>query len=286
MDDKDKIFQKWKKLQEIIIKEKLLTDALFQSKNNDYADIKKLILDLSETKFKMRQIWTKSNSNTDCNITKENTIINEENNEEIEYLNEHNELFVKIKKFLFFLNKNIDYILSLIFSISEGKNDNKELEINSFIELLLNNFYEEFPLKKGVNIKIIIIIYKLFEREISKMDYAFLDGFIDSNYFMDKFINLFLQKDEFIKYLNKILNPIVASLEKEIEEKSIANLSLVEIKNNINNNNIEFNIKRDNSISKIKKNLKENNLNIEEIDKSELIYRANFLHLEKSRTIF
>ncbi len=254
MDDKDKIFQKWKKLQEIIIKEKLLTDAWFQSKNNDYADIKKLILDLSAIKFKMRQIWTKSNINTDSNINKENNIINEENNEEIEYLNEDNELFVKIKNFLFFLNKNIDYILALIFSISEEKNDNKELEINSFIELLLNNFYEEFPLKKGVNLKIIIIIYKLFEREISKMDYAFLDGFIDSNYFMDKFINLFLQKDEFIKYLNKILNPIVASLEKEIEEKSIANLSLVEIKNNINNNNnIEFN---------------------------------NFLHLEKSRTIF
>ena len=270
MDDKDKIFEKWKKLQEIILQEKLLTDALFRSKNMDYADIKKLILDLSEIKYKIRKIMFKINSNTVCNNTKINDRINEDDYETIEYLNEDNELFIKIKKFLFFMHKNIDYILTLLFSISEEKNDNKEIEIDSLIELLLNNFYEEYPLKKGINIKIIIIIYKLFEKEISKMDYINLDGFINSNYVLNKFINLFLLKDEFIIYLNKMLSPIIDSVEKEIEKKDIVNLSLTKIKNNINNN-INFNIKN-NSIFKIKKNLKENNLNIEDIDRTELIY--------------
>ena len=80
MDDKDKIFQKWKHLQNIILQEKLLIDALFKGKNNNYVDIKKLICDLSETKYKMNQIMFPKKRNNNI----ENIISKEKNNEIIE----------------------------------------------------------------------------------------------------------------------------------------------------------------------------------------------------------
>jgi hypothetical protein len=52
----DAIVEKWKKLQEIILEEKTLIDVLFNYKSNDYTDIKKLIIDYSETKLKLRKI--------------------------------------------------------------------------------------------------------------------------------------------------------------------------------------------------------------------------------------
>ena len=235
MDDKDKIVQKWKKLQEIILNEKFLTDALFKSKNNDYNDIKKLIWDLSDTKNKLRQTLFRNNNKNNNN--ENDVIISEEYEEKNIFLSEDDELNKEIKSFLFFLRKNIDYILAIISIIYEENDDTKELEINSFIELLLNNFYDEFPIKKKINKNIMIIIYKFFEKEICKMDYAMSDSFINSNIFFDKFLNSFLIKEEFLFYLEKILNPLVSLIEKEIEEKSFIDFSLIEIKNKINNLN-------------------------------------------------
>ena len=270
MDDKDKIFQKWKHLQNIILQEKLLIDALFKGKNNNYVDIKKLIYDLSETKYKINQIMFRKKRNNNF----ENSISKEKNNEiieSIEYLSEENELYKDIKNLLFFLRKNIDYVLKIIKKLYETKRINDDAELYSFIQFLLNNFYGGFPMKKSINKNLMVIIYKLFEYEICNMDYAISDSFINSNYLFDKFLEIFLLKDENIKYLETILNTLVCTIEKEIEDKTSVNLSLIEIKNNIINKNI-YNIKENESISRFKRSLSENNLNIEEIDKTELIY--------------
>ena len=200
MDDKDKIFQKWKQLQNIILQEKLLIDALFKGKNNNYVDIKKLIYDLSETKYKINQIMFRKKRN---NIF-ENSISKEKNNEiieSIEYLSEENELYKDIKNLLFFLRKNIDYVLKIIKKLYETKRTNDDAELYSFIQFLLNNFYGGFPMKKSINKNLMVIIYKLFENEICNMDYAISDSFINSNYLFDKFLEIFLLKDEHIKYL-------------------------------------------------------------------------------------
>ena len=119
MDDKDKIVQKWKKLQEIILNEKFLTDALFKSKNNDYNDIKKLIWDLSDTKNKLRQTLFRNNNKNNNN--ENDVIISEEYEEKNIFLSEDDELNKEIKSFLFFLRKNIDYILAIISIIYEEK---------------------------------------------------------------------------------------------------------------------------------------------------------------------
>ena len=257
---KVKIFLKWKNLREMILKEKILIDVLFKNKNNDNDNIKKLICDLEEIKLKIRKINNK---------TKNSEVDNNNNYEEkIEYLSQNNLLNKEIENFLFFLRSNIDYILTLIFSINNEDKENHE--INSLIELITNNLYNGFPKEKSKNKQLMIILYKLLEKEICKMNYALSDDFIKSNYFLDKFLDVFLSKNEFIKYLDKILTSLLDSIDKEIEEKNICNLSLIEIKNNINISNNE-------QYSKRRKSLKENNINsnfpdMKNIYKNELIY--------------
>ena len=142
---------------------------------------------------------------------------------------------------------------------------------------MLYNFYDEFPIKeKSKNKQIMLIIYKLLENEIYKMDFAISDTIITSNYILDRILSGFLYKNDFLKYLEKILNPLVNSIEKEVEEKNIVNLSLIEIQNNIISK-INPNDNDRDKIFKKRKSIKENKINyeipsIEEIDKTELIY--------------
>ena len=260
-DGKDKIFLNWKNLQEMILKENILIDVLFNNKNKEHDNIKKLICGLEEIKLKIRKINNKTkNSEIDNTINYE---------EKIEYLSQDNELNKDVEKFLFFLRSNIDYILALIFSINNEDKEKEKNNINSFIELITNNFYNGFPKEKCKNKQLMIILYKLLENEICKMDCAISDDFIKSNFFLDKFLDEFLSKNEFIKYLEKILTPLLNSIDKEIEEKNISNLSLIEIKNNININN-------DEQYSKRRKSVKENIINVfpdmKNINKNELIY--------------
>ena len=271
MDEKNK---KWKDLQKIILEEKYLLDALFKSRNNDYADIKTLITDISEVKLKIRQLRNKND--------------NDKNNNDIEYdekilfLNDDNKLNKDIKKFIFFLRNNIDYILELIKLINNEQIEKDEIEINSFIELILDNLYNKFPEENSKKKHLMIIIYKLLEDEISKMDCAISDGFISSNYILDKLLKEYLFKKEPIKYLEKLLSQLVNSIEKENEERNILSLSLIEIQNNINNKFISNNQENDINLKK-SKNLIVNNTgntsillnnlpNIMEVNKTDLIY--------------
>ena len=264
MYEKNKKFEKWKKLQKIILEEKYLLDALSENRNNDYSDIKKIISDISEVKLKIRQL---KNSNED---NKNNNEI--EYDEKIEFLNDDKKVNIGIKNFLFFMRNNIDYILELIYLINNEKNEKGDIEINSFIEFILDNLYNKFPQENCKNYHLILIIYKLLEYEISKMDCAISDDFICSNYLLDKLLKGYLMKKEPLKYLEKVLNPLVNSIEEENEERKILSLSLIEIKNDINSKTI-YNTKENDINSKIRKNMKENNFpNIKEFDKSELIY--------------
>ena len=268
MDEKNK---KWKELQNIIFQEKYLLDALFKSRNNDYADIKTLITDISEVKLKIRQLRNKNDNDKNGNDI--------EYDEKIEFLNDDNKLNKDIKKFLFFMRNNIDYISELIRLINNEQIEKDKIEINSFIELILDNLYNKFPEENSKNNHLMVIIYKLLEDEISKMDCAISDDFISSNYFLDKLLKEYLLKKEPIKYLEKLLCPLVNSIEKENEERNILSLSLIEIQNDINNKFIsniqenDINLKRAKSLKVNTTSILFNNLpNIKEVNKTELIY--------------
>ena len=268
MDEKNK---KWKGLQNIILQEKYLLDALFKSRNNDYADIKTLIIDISEVKLKTRQLRNKND------IDKNGDDI--EYDEKIEFLNDDNKLNKDIIKFLFFMRNNIDYISELIKLINNEQIEKDKIEVDSLIELILDNLYNKFPEENSKNNHLMIIIYKLLEDEISKMDCAISDDFISSNYFLDKLLKEYLLKKEPIKYLEKLLCPLVNSIEKENEERNILSLSLIEIQNDINNKFIsniqenDINLKRAKSLKVNTTSILFNNLpNIKEVNKTELIY--------------
>ena len=221
----DIIIKKWKNLQEIIFKEKSLIDALFSYKNNDYAEIKKLIINHAEIKLKLRQM------NYNNKIKSKEKALNIEPKIE-QFNNESKNLSEKIQNFFFFLRKNIDYMLKLVLSINEN-ND----KTDSLVELICNQFYKDLP-SNNKHRQLMIIIYILLEKEICDMDYAGTDNFLNSNLFLTKILSCFCKKDEFTKYLRIILNPLFSSIEKEIEEKDILNLSLFEINNYINNKNM------------------------------------------------
>ena len=268
MDEKNK---KWKGLQNIILEEKYLLDALFKSRNNDYADIKTLITDISEVKLKIRQLRNKNDNDKNGNDI--------EYDEKIEFLNDDNKLNKDIKKFLFFMRNNIDYISELIKLINNEQIEKDKIEVDSLIELILDNLYNKFPEENSKNNHLMIIIYKLLEDEISKMDCAISDDFISSNYFLDKLLKEYLLKKEPIKYLEKLLCPLVNSIEKENEERNILSLSLIEIQNDINNKFIsniqenDINLKRAKSLKVNTTSILFNNLpNIKEVNKTELIY--------------
>ena len=268
MDEKNK---KWKELQSIILQEKYLLDALFKSRNNDYADIKTLITDISEVKLKIRQLRNKNDNDKNGNDI--------EYDENIEFLNGDNKLNKDIKKFLFFMRNNIDYISELIKLINNEQIEKDKIEVDSLIELILDNLYNKFPEENSKNNHLMIIIYKLLEDEISKMDFAISDDFISSNYFLDKLLKEYLLKKEPIKYLEKLLCPLVNSIEKENEERNILSLSLIEIQNDINNKFIsniqenDINLKRAKSLKVNTTSILFNNLpNIKEVNKTELIY--------------
>ena len=268
MDEKNK---KWKELQNIILEEKYLLDALFKSRNNDYADIKTLITDISEVKLKIRQLRNKNDNDKNGNDI--------EYDEKIEFLNDDNKLNKDIIKFLFFMRNNIDYISELIKLINNEQIEKDKIEVDSLIELILDNLYNKFPEENSKNNHLMVIIYKLLEDEISKMDCAISDDFISSNYFLDKLLKEYLLKKEPIKYLEKLLCPLVNSIEKENEERNILSLSLIEIQNDINNKFIsniqenDINLKRAKSLKVNTTSILFNNLpNIKEVNKTELIY--------------
>jgi hypothetical protein len=229
----DAIIEKWKKLQEIILEEKTLIDVLFNYKSNDYTDIKKLIIDYSETKLKLRKI---NDENQKKRKKKEKKLqiepkINDFNNS-------HISIYKKIEKLLFFLRENIDYIIKIILSINDINDINDEPKIESLVDLIVNHFYDNLPPKNIKHRQIMIIIYMLLEHEICQMDCAMHDNFLNQNIFLDKLLNSFCKKEEFTKYLSKLLNPLVLSIEKEVEKSDIMNLSLLEINEFINKNNI------------------------------------------------
>ena len=152
----------------------------------------------------------------------------------------------QIQKFLFFLRKNIDYIIKLVLLIEE----NEEYKIDSFIEFISNQFYDDLPQKNKKHKHLMLIIYVLLEKEICEMDYALVDNFLSSNYFLEKLLFSFCKKEEFTKYLWRIINPLISSIEKRTEDDDNLNLSLFEIKDYINEKNNKDKINNSNNIDK------------------------------------
>jgi len=134
--------------------------------------------------------------------------------------------FEAVKNLLFLLRDNYDYIIKLI-SLIEYTDEKEQIE--SLVELLCNQFYDNILIPNPEQEELLILIYKLLEEEITPMNSASIDEFMHDSTFLGKFISSFMKKQELNVFLSILLNPIIASIENE--DDGCLDMSLFSIQN-------------------------------------------------------
>ena len=61
--------------------------------------------------------------------------------------------------------------------------------------------------------ELLILIYKLLEEEITPMNSASIDEFLNDTSFIGKFISSYMNKRELKVFLTMLLNPLILSIE-------------------------------------------------------------------------
>ena len=263
----DSILQKWSKLQKIIKERIILKDSILKQQEIDFYRIKEHFINYYTIKLKIRQTYEEIDSLKDST----------KNFKKIFFKKNAEEIFLKslepIKEFLFSLRNNYDYVIKIIESIGleiQEKKDNN-LQINSIIELFCNQFYDNILIPNPEQEELLILIYKLIEKDISDMKAMTIDIFLNENTFFGKFINHLMRKPELKIFLSRLLSPIILSIEYEKDEINTSIFSLD------NNRNIS------NKIKNLENNYKNvNNFLFNEISKTSVKFK-NFLELEEQK---
>ena len=158
-----------------------------------------------------------------------------------------------IKNLMFILRNNYDYITKLVSLIDETD----EVEnIDSLVELFCNQFYDNILIPNPEQEELLILIYKLLEEEITPMNSASIDEFLNDTSFIGKFISSYMNKRELKVFLTMLLNPLILSIENsglECMDMSLNNINNEIIKKNINKNNDNLEISLNSLLEKIPK---------------------------------
>ena len=265
----DSILQKWSKLQKIIKERVILKDSILKQKEIDFNQLKEHFFEYYNIKLKIRQTYEEIDTLKD-NKKKYKYIFFKKNAEEI---------FLKslepIKDLFFTLRNNYDYIMKIIESIDleiEEKKDNNNYHINSIIELFCNQFYDNILIPNPEQEELLILLYKLIEKDISNMETISLDRFLNENTFSGKFINYLMRKPELKIFLSRLLSPIILSIEYEKDEIDTKILSLENNKDNSDKINL----------TNIFENKSMNSILFNEMPKTNIKFK-NFLELEEEK---
>ena len=150
-----------------------------------------------------------------------------------------------IKNLLFLFRNNYDYITTLVSLISEYDEDDK---ISSLVELFCNQFYENILIPNPEQEELLLLVYKLLEREIAPMNSASIDEFLNEDTFLGKFITSFLKRQELKVFLSTLINPFILDIENCSTDNYLG-MSLFAIRDylkeknqNQNDNNYKINI--------------------------------------------
>ena len=267
----DSILEKWSKLQKAIKERIILKDVILKQQEIDFNQLKDHFIEYYNIKLKIRQTYEEIEMLKD----------NKKNYKHIFFKKNAEEIFLKslepIKDILFTFRNNYDYVIKLIESIEleNGENNNiNNLQINSVIELLCSQFYDNILIPNPDQEELLILIYKLLERDISKMNSISLDAFLNENTFLGIFIKYLMRKSELKIFLSKLLTPIILSIENDDDKLDTKIFSLEKNNNNSNKSNKKSN----------NKNEKEdmNKLLFNEIPKTKVKFK-NFLELEEQQ---
>ena len=263
----EKIIQKWQKLQKTIKEEITLEEVIIKQQKDDFDSLKSLFTQYYETKIQSRkqfEIIKKLEKNVKMGDKKYIIV------EDIErVLLDAND---PIKNLLFLLRNNYDYITKLVSLIDESDEAEK---VDSLVELFCNQFYDNILIPNPEQEELLILIYKLLEEEITPMNSASIDEFLNDTSFIGKFISSYMNKRELKVFLTMLLNPLILSIENSGLE--CMDMSL----NNINNEIIKKKMGREKESS-------ENNFDIdyflEKIPKTTIHFKKHYV-LENEQEI-
>ena len=262
----ERVVQKWLKLQKTIKEEITLEDVIINQQKTDLNHLKDYFKDYYTAILNIRKSFDdiKKLSREDFKNIK--TLYIDQNLDNL-----IPQISEPIKNLLFILRNDYNYISKLI-SLIDEKDERENIE--SLVHLFCNQFYDNILIPNPEQTEMLLLIYKLLEDEISPMNTALIDDFLNETSFLGKFCSTFMKRQEFKLYLSMLLNPFILSIENEAEE--CLDMSLISIKDFIikkykekkidkiyNSNSIKENI---NTTDKIKK--EEN----EEINYEQLLF--------------
>ena len=269
----DSILQKWSKLQKAIKERKILKDDILKQQKIDFNQLKENFINYYDIKLKVRQAYEEIDMLKD-NKKKYKKIFFKKNAEEI-FLR----TLQPIKEVFFTFRNNYDYAIKLIESIELENVENKDnnCKINSIIELFCNQFYDNILIPNPEQEELLILIYKLLERDIFKMEALSIDKFLTENTFIGKFINYLMRRQEFKIFLSRLLSPLLISIEEESDKLDETIFAIEDNHNNSKKNNHSTNT---NISNREKEDM--NSLFFNKMFKSKIKFK-NFVELEKQK---
>ena len=226
----EKIIQKWLKLQKTIKEEITLEEVIIKQQKDDFDSLKSLFTQYYETKIQSRkqfEIIKKLEKNIKTDDKK--YIIVEDIDRVLLDAND------PIKNLLFLLRNNYDYITKLVSLVDEMDDSEK---VDSLVELFCNQFYDNILIPNPEQEELLILIYKLLEEEITPMNSASIDEFLNDTSFIGKFISSYMNKRELKVFLTMLLNPLILSIENsglDCMDMSLNNINNEIIKKKLGN---------------------------------------------------
>ena len=222
----EETIQKWLLLQKTVKEEITLEEVIINQQKEDYSKLKGYYKEYYNLKLKSRKIYEDIKK-----LKKYEEKKNTENKEYKEYYieDEIDKVFLQaceaVKNLLFIFRNNYDYIIQLISLLDI---DEKQM-VESLVELFCNQFYDNILIPNPENEELLILIYKLLEKEIANMNSASIDEFLHDSTFLGKFISSFSKRQELNFFLSILLNPIITSIENEND--GCLDMSLFSIQN-------------------------------------------------------
>ena len=220
----EKIINKWLNLQKTIKEEITLEEVIIKQQQDDTDNLKSFFTKYYQTKLNTRKNWSDINKllleDKGSNISSYS--IKEDLGSSFHDASE------PIKNLFFILRNNYDYIIKLISLIRQGDFLTNVDNINSLVELLNNNFYENILIPNPEQKELLILIYKLLENEILSMGGINTENFLKEESFIGIFLSSFAKKQEILGYFSMILNPLILSIDdddsNECQDMSINNI--------------------------------------------------------------
>ena len=216
----EKTIQKWLELQKTIKEEITLEEIIIKQQKDDFDYLKNLFTEYYETKIQSRRQYEVI-KRLEKNMKADNKEYRIEKNFD-NILSDSNQ---PIKNLMFLFRNNYDYITKLV-SLIEETDDNEK--VDSLVELFCNQFYDNILIPNPEQEELLILIYKLLEEEITPMNSASIDEFLNDTSFIGKFISSYMNKRELKVFLTVLLNPLILSIENS--GLDCLDMSLISIK--------------------------------------------------------